>query len=107
MKCPESIFFVSSCVKEAVKNFQRNFFALCSYHVTYGFHTESTLYSCLNGKELLAQNKREIGSLKDCNGTPIHNYLVCKLTLDHLAKLAVFRPLYGSSTEKESFKKYI
>ena len=27
---------------------------VCSYHVTYAFQSESTLYSCLNVKELLA-----------------------------------------------------
>ena len=31
-----------------------------SYHVTYPFQSESTLYSCLNVKELLAQNRRGI-----------------------------------------------
>ena len=33
---------------------------VCSYHVTYAFQSESTLYSCLNVKELLARNRREI-----------------------------------------------
>ena len=28
------------------------------------------------------------GCLHDCNWTWTHNYLVCKQTLDHLAKLA-------------------
>ena len=32
----------------------------CSYHVTYAFQSESTLYSCLNVKELLARNRCEI-----------------------------------------------
>ena len=27
---------------------------VCSYHVTYTFQSESTLYSCLNVKELLS-----------------------------------------------------
>ena len=31
-----------------------------SYQVTYAFQSESTLYSCLNVKELLARNRREI-----------------------------------------------
>ena len=34
--------------------------AVCSCHVTYTFQSESTLYSCLNVKELLARNRREI-----------------------------------------------
>ena len=47
-----------------------------------------TLYSCLNVKELLAQNRREIWSLSDCNWTRTHNHLVRKRTLNHLVKLA-------------------
>ena len=61
---------------------------VCSYHVTYTFHSESTLYKCLNVKELLAWNRRKIWSLSDCNRTRPHNHLVCKETLNHLAKLA-------------------
>ena len=33
---------------------------VCYYHVTYAFQSESTLYSCLNVKELLARNRRDI-----------------------------------------------
>ena len=40
---------------------------VCSCHVTYVFQSESTLYSCLNVKELLAQNRHEIWSLSDSN----------------------------------------
>ena len=61
---------------------------VCSFHITYAFHSESTLYSCLNVKELLAWNRRKIWSLSDCNWTRTHNHLVRKRTLDHLAKLA-------------------
>ena len=60
---------------------------VCSYNVTYAFQSESTLYICLNVKELLAQNKRDIGTLSDCNGTRTRNHLVRKRTLNHLAKL--------------------
>ena len=38
-------------------------FTICYYHVTYAFQSESTLYSCLNVKEHLAQNRRDIWSL--------------------------------------------
>ena len=31
-----------------------------SYHVTYAFQSEATLYSCLDVKELLARSRREI-----------------------------------------------
>ena len=33
---------------------------VCSCHVTYAFQSESTLYSSLTVKELLARNSREI-----------------------------------------------
>ena len=51
-----------------------------SYHVTYTFHSQSTLYTCLNVKEILAERRRYIW-------TRIHNHLVCKRTLRHLNKL--------------------
>ena len=47
-------------------------FTVCSYHATYAFQSESTLYSYLNVKELLARNQRDIWSLSDCNGTRMH-----------------------------------
>ena len=45
-------------------------------------------YSCLNVKELLARSQRKIWSLSDSNWTRTQNHLVCKQTLNHLAKLA-------------------
>ena len=57
-------------------------------HVTNLFQSESTLYSCLNLKELFAQNRREIWGLSYCNWTRTHNHLVRKRTLNRLAKLA-------------------
>ena len=57
-------------------------------YVTYAFQSESTLYSCLNVKELLVQSRREIWSLSDCNWTQTQNHLVRKRTLSHLTKLA-------------------
>ena len=33
---------------------------VCFYHVTYEFESESTFYSCLNVKELLARSRRHI-----------------------------------------------
>ena len=61
---------------------------VCFYHVTYEFESESTLYSCLNVKELLARRRRHIWRLSDCNGTRTHNHLGRKRTLNHLSKLA-------------------
>ena len=60
----------------------------CSYQVMYVFQSESTFYSCLNVKELLARNRCEIWSLHDCNRAWTHNHLVRKGTLSQLAKLA-------------------
>ena len=61
---------------------------VCFCHVTYVFQSESTLYSCLNVKKLLAQSRCKIWSLSDCNWTQTQNHLVHKQTLNHLAKLA-------------------
>ena len=36
-------------------SFQPDKLTVCSCHVTYAFESESTLYSCLNVKELLAR----------------------------------------------------
>ena len=60
---------------------------VCSYHVTHTFQSESILHSCLNVKDLLARNSRNIWNLSDCNGTRTHDHLVRKRTLNHLAKL--------------------
>ena len=49
---------------------------VCSCHVTYAFENESTLYSCLNAKELLARSRREIWRWSDCNSTRTQNHLV-------------------------------
>ena len=61
---------------------------VCYYHVTYAFQSESALYSCLNIKELLVQNRRHIWSLSDCNGIRTDNHVVRKQTIKHLHKLA-------------------
>ena len=42
---------------------------------------------CLNVKELLVQRRHHIWSLSDSNDIRTHNHLVCKQTLNHLAKL--------------------
>ena len=53
------VFFVQ-CVKNLSEKFKADLLTVCSYHVTYVLKSESTLYSCLNVKELLARNRREI-----------------------------------------------
>ena len=57
------------------------------FHVMYVFHSESSLCICLNVKELLIWKRRNTWSLSDNNGVRTRNYLVCKQTLNHLAKL--------------------
>ena len=61
---------------------------VCSYHITYAFQSKSTLYSCLNVKELLAWSRHKIWSLSDCKSSWTHNHLVHIWILNHLAKLA-------------------
>ena len=58
----------------------------CSCHVTYALNSKSTLYSCLNVKELLAWNRHKIWKLSDCNWTRTQNDLVHKWTLNDLGK---------------------
>ena len=48
---------------------------VCYYHVT---TDKSTLCSCQNIKELLAQNRRDVWSSNDSNGIRNHNHLVRK-----------------------------
>ena len=73
---------------------------VCSYHVMYAFQSESTLYGCLNVKELLAWKRHEIWSLSDCSWTPTHNHLVRKRILNHLAKLANIKHRINSLRRK-------
>ena len=44
--------------KKAETNFLK--LTVCSYFVTYAFQSESTLCSCMNVKELLAQSRGKI-----------------------------------------------
>ena len=41
----------------------RTYLIVCSYHVTYTFQSESILYGCLNFKELLARNTRDMENI--------------------------------------------
>ena len=56
------------------------------YHVTDAFQKESSLYNCVNIKEILDWNRRNIWSLSYYNRTRTHNSLVRKQTLNHLVK---------------------
>ena len=59
---------------------------LCSCQVTYALQSETILFICLNVNELLAQNRCDVWSLSDCKETRTHNHLICKRTLNNLAK---------------------
>ena len=96
----EDLFFISSFIhqkvglicrvlSELLLSFLKTchiFLPVCSCHVTYAFQSETTLYSCLNVKKLLARSRREICSLSDCNWTRTQNHLVRKRTLNHLVE---------------------
>ena len=69
----------------------------CYYHVTYAFKGKSTLCSCLlNVKELLAQNRRDISSLRNSNGIRI----AVRLLLN--AHSFLFGILYYSKNENHA-----
>ena len=75
---------------QAYKSYRQNknnIFSVCSRHVTNVFQSVSTLYSCLNVKEFLAQSRRKIWRLSDCNWTRTQDHLVRKRTLNHLPQL--------------------
>ena len=54
---------------------------LSYYHFMYTIQSESTLYSCLNVKELFAWNKRKIRGVSDCSWAWTHNHLLRKRTI--------------------------
>ena len=62
-----------------------------------------TLFSYLNVKEHLAQNRYDIWSLGDRNGIRTHNHLVCKGTLNRLVKLAKWLSCVVSTYSYGSF----
>ena len=64
------IFIFLSCHEKAHDNKEFD----CMLHMR--FRVNPTLYSCLNLKEVLAQNRCKIWSLSDCNWTQTHNHLV-------------------------------
>ena len=45
--------------------------SVCFYHVMCTFQSESTVCSCLNVKELVIRNRRDIWSLNDCIILPV------------------------------------
>ena len=71
---------------------------VCSCHTTYAFQSKSSLYSCLNVKELLAQSRREIWRISDCNWTRTQNHLCLKRTLNH-STIVLKRTLKELSTK--------
>ena len=84
------IFTLMNAVKVGIpwNECLRNIVAVCYYHLTYVFHCESTLYSCLNVKDVIAQNRCNIYNLSDSNGIRTHSHWARKRTLKNLAKLS-------------------
>ena len=63
---------------------------VCYCQVTYMFQSASTLYRCMNVKELLAQNRRDILSLSDSNGLRTHNnHIVRRFTLKRVRDMVI------------------
>ena len=77
--------------------FYEYYLTVSSYNVTYAFQSEFTLCSCLDVKELLARNRRDIWSLSDYNRTRTHSHLVRKRTLNYSAKLAKWQYNHSQS----------
>ena len=71
-----------------IETYQRDHLTVCYCHATHEFQIESTLYRCLNVKELLTRTRGDIWSLSDSNRIGTHSHLVRKRTLNHL-KLSV------------------
>ena len=86
------------------------FVCICSYHVRYEFPNKSTLYKCLNVKEILVQSGRQIWRLSDWNESGSHNDLVRNWTPSHLAQqikwlsCVLSSYLYGAFVSKFSKK---
>ena len=68
---------------------------------------------CLNVMELLARSRCQIWSLSDSNAIWTNNHLVCKRTLNHLAKLTkwlsfvVSTYLYGAFDSQANYRVWI
>ena len=90
--CKQECEFRRKNIKDIYQSTRKlKLLTVCSCHVTYAFQSDSTFYSCLSFKELLAQSRREIWSLSECNWTRTQNHFVCKQTLNHFTQLNKFR----------------
>ena len=74
-----AVFWVLTCAVQLT---------VCSCHVTYAFHSESTLCSCLHVKELYAWSRRNIWNFSECIWSLTQNHFALKRTINHLVKLA-------------------
>ena len=72
-------------------NLNEQLLTVCYYLSRTSFRVNPHSIVYLNFKELLARNRRHIWSLSDSNDIRTHNHLVCKRTLNHLAKLAKWK----------------
>ena len=64
---------------------------VCCYHITYEFQSESTLCSLPKCRGTPCLKQASYLKLSDNNGIRIHNHLVSKRRLNHLANLLVYK----------------
>ena len=77
---------VNDCILGMYQVFKYKFWLRAIIMSRTRFRVNLQSYSCLNVKELLVWNRRDIWILSDSNGIWTYNHLVCKRTLNHLAK---------------------
>ena len=63
--------------EEALRNLVelRRLYVIIISRTHYRFQSESTLYSCLNVRELLARNRRDTCGLSDSNGIIMYSQI--------------------------------
>ena len=82
-----TIFYLKHLLKLSVSK-HLYLLTVCYYHAKYTFQIESTLYSCLNVKELLTRTSRDIWRLSDSNGIRTHSHLRIMMNLSIINILA-------------------
>ena len=72
-----------------VSRMTRRLYVLIMLHTRFRVNPYSAV-AWMSRNSLLETDASDIWSLSDCNGIRIYNHLVCKRTLNHLAKLAIW-----------------
>ena len=86
------VFFISYLKRECATLAHGNIKSFSFFHVflisIYLSHIISFSKFYIKAGLIWIKHRRDIWNLTDSNGIRIHNHLVCKQTLNHLAKLA-------------------